>query len=176
MRDCPDAEMRDQLPAYVHGRLDASARAAVDAHLAGCADCVAEVELIRSLALALSAKLPVIDVSRVVAAFPHPAAASAAPAGVRWRVSRWSAAAVLLFMAGASSLVVLRATPDRPPVAGVTQTAAVSADAFSFAGGVSDLSMADLTQLLTDVEHLDAMPVAEPDDFAAGGAPAGVPR
>ena len=45
MRDCPDGAMRDQLPLYVSGRMDARARLAVDAHLACCADCTAEVAM-----------------------------------------------------------------------------------------------------------------------------------
>ena len=162
MRDCPNAEMRDQLPAYVHGRLDAVAQAAVEAHLAPCADCAAELELLRSLRSALSAALPVIDSQRIVAAVPQRGRAS--PASSRWGVTRWRAAAVLLFMAGASSLIVMSTTPtpDTGPV-----LRAATADAFSFAGGLSDLSEADLKQLLTEVDHMDAIPVEEPDD--AGG-------
>ena len=172
MRDCPNAEMRDQLPAYVHGRLDASARVAVEAHLATCADCAEEVELLRSLRSALGAKLPVVDAQRIVAALPKPGAATRS--GVRWTASRWRAAAVLLIMAGASSLVVIRTATDRTPDTGRTPAVAATADAFSFAGGIGDLSETDLKQLLSEVDHLDAMPVAEPDD--AGEAPAGVTR
>ena len=173
MRDCPNAEMRDQLPAYVHGRLDASARAAVEAHLAGCADCAAEIELLQSLAVALSAKLPVIDSRRIVAALPKPGASSRTL--VPWRLSRWRAAAVLVFMAGASTLVLLNRSPGRTPDTGPTPPAS-TADAFSFAGGVSDLSEADLKQLLSDVDHMDAMPVAESDDFGVGGTVPGASR
>lgn len=177
MRDCPNAEMRDQLPAYVHGRLDVSARAAVAEHLAGCADCAAEIELLQSLGAALSAKLPVIDSQRIVAALPKPGASSTTLAP--WRLSRWRAAAVLVFMAGASSLVLLNRSPSRTPDTGPTPPAA-SADAFSFAGGVSDLSEVDLKQLLSDVDHLDSMPVAESDDVGAGagagGTVSGAPR
>ena len=49
MRDCPDGAMRDQLPLYVSGRMDARARLAVDAHLACCADCTAEVAMLAAV-------------------------------------------------------------------------------------------------------------------------------
>lgn len=165
MRDCPNAELRDQLPAYVHGRLDAAARAAVDAHLAACADCAAEVELLRSLWASLSANLPAVDTEQIVAALPKAGVATAT--GVRWRATRWRAAAVLLFMAGASSVVLINTAPAVDPA---LTTATAAADAFSFAGGVSDLSDADLKQLLSDVDQLDALPAAEPDDVGEGAA------
>jgi anti-sigma factor RsiW len=40
--------MRDQLPLYVSGRLDDADQSKVEAHLQGCADCAAEVELLRA--------------------------------------------------------------------------------------------------------------------------------
>ena len=49
MNDCPNAEIRDQLPDLLHDRLDASARAAVTAHVASCVDCRDELELLRGV-------------------------------------------------------------------------------------------------------------------------------
>ena len=155
MRDCPNAEMRDQLPEFVSGRLGASARAAVEAHLAGCADCSAEVDLLRSLSTALvaaqSARAPRMDVERIVAALPAPRRARSA----WYRTTRWRAAAGLLLMAGASSFLWSDRTAPPAP------SEPVVADAMSFAGGVSDLSEAQLTALLGDMEKISSTPVVD---------------
>ena len=39
MSDCPNVEMRERLPEYLHGTLAASDRAALEAHLATCSEC-----------------------------------------------------------------------------------------------------------------------------------------
>ena len=71
MMDCSSAGIRDLLPEYAHGRLSAAERVAVEAHVAGCADCAAELSLVRAAASALSAA-PATDVARIVAALPAP--------------------------------------------------------------------------------------------------------
>ena len=71
MMDCSSAGIRDLLPEYAHGRLAAAERVAVEAHVAGCADCAAELSLVRAVASALSAA-PATDVARIVAALPAP--------------------------------------------------------------------------------------------------------
>ncbi len=55
MIDCPNGEMRDRLPDFVHDQLTASLRAEVSAHLAGCAACAAEVTLLHELRVTLRA-------------------------------------------------------------------------------------------------------------------------
>jgi hypothetical protein len=67
MTDCPRADIRDALPEWVHGRLDASAAAPVASHVAGCDVCAAEAELLRELNAAL-VPAPAIDASRIAAA------------------------------------------------------------------------------------------------------------
>src|SRR6266700_7256570 len=69
MRDCADGNMRDLLPGFVHGTLPHAERAVVAAHLEGCADCAAEVELIGHAANAFS--VPAVDVDRIVRALPQ---------------------------------------------------------------------------------------------------------
>ena len=86
INDCPNGDMRDLLPELVHGRLDDATRAAVQAHLAGCADCRAEVELIWGAARSLS-QVPKVDVRRIVAALPTPEAARARQARPTFRFS-----------------------------------------------------------------------------------------
>ena len=72
MTDCPNATVRDRLPDLLHGALDAPARAVVEAHVAGCADCASELALLRD-ARATFALAPQVDVAAIVAALPRPA-------------------------------------------------------------------------------------------------------
>jgi anti-sigma factor RsiW len=79
MTDCTNADVRDLLPGYAHGTLGAAERARVESHLAGCADCAAELSLIRAARRAL-APAPAVDVARIVAALPMAPARPAAGA------------------------------------------------------------------------------------------------
>lgn len=115
MTDCMNAEIRDQLPELVHDRLSAARRAEVLAHVAMCADCRDEIELLRAARAMFDAQTPRVDVSYVVNALP-----SAKPRTVRLERRRpvWSdwriAAAVTLIVAGGSSVAVMsrdRANP-----------------------------------------------------------------
>ena len=125
MNDCLSAEMRDVLPDVVHGRLDAVKLAEVEAHVASCDACAAELELLRAVVASMPI-VPAMDVQRIVAALPiaakqglllhrgngEPASEPARPVG-RSR-SMWSnpflraAAAVVIVAAGGLSLLVGR--------------------------------------------------------------------
>jgi hypothetical protein len=82
--------MRDLLPELVNGRLDAALQLAVEAHVAECAECAAEVTLLRSLRPALM-RAPVVDTQRIAAAVRAQSAASpqrgAARRGTPWRLA-----------------------------------------------------------------------------------------
>lgn len=157
MRDCENGEMRDQLPDWVHERLDADRARWVAAHVAGCADCTDEVALLRDIAVAWASATPHVNVSAIVAALPKPPARAGRQ--VRWyQRTQWRAAAALLVTTGVTSLAVLNRAPN---VALDTPTVV------EFAGGVGDLSDNQLKSLLKDIEKLDAMPVAETDGTTA---------
>ncbi|MEP7002250.1 MAG: zf-HC2 domain-containing protein [bacterium] len=104
MTDCPNADVRDLLPDLVHGRLDAESRALVETHVAACADCKAEVALLRDLRASLR-RSPRVDTAAIAAAVPAYRAPSRR-AWVGWR----TAAAITLLVAGGSSVVVMRRT------------------------------------------------------------------
>jgi anti-sigma factor RsiW len=104
MTDCPNADVRDLLPDLVNGRLDAESRAAVEAHIATCADCGAEVALLRDLRASLR-HTPRLDLSAIAAAVP----AYRPPARRSW-VGWRTAAAITLLVAGGSSVVLIRRT------------------------------------------------------------------
>ncbi|HVZ77544.1 MAG TPA: zf-HC2 domain-containing protein, partial [Gemmatimonadaceae bacterium] len=63
--------MRDLLPDLLNGTLDAGARAEVEAHVASCADCRAELDMLRAIRRA--APQPAVNVARIVSALPAPA-------------------------------------------------------------------------------------------------------
>jgi hypothetical protein len=72
MNDCGNAEMRDQLPDLLHGRLDESAYAVVTAHIETCVDCHEELELLRAVLSMAHARTPKIDIAAIVRALPTP--------------------------------------------------------------------------------------------------------
>lgn len=129
MNDCPNADIRDQLPDLLHERLDVSMRAAVMAHVDSCVDCRAELELLRGLHGMLVSRTPRVDINYVVSALPKRAAqpprvARRRPLWNDWRV----AAAVTLLAAGGGSFALLRQ--------GVTPTTADSV--FALAPSIGD--------------------------------------
>ena len=167
MRDCANGEMRDQLPDWVHGRLDADGARRVATHVAHCADCAEEVALLRDLANSMTASAPRVNVAAIVAALPKPPKARPRVIELRWyERTQFRAAAVLLFMAGATSYAVIS---RQPSTAGDLPIPA----AIGFAGGVADLSDGDLQSLLKDMDHLDATPAAEPEGGSAIAADLG---
>ncbi len=97
--NCRDIEPR--LGAYLDGELDAAERAAVEAHLAGCAECPALLERHRALQAAVRAELPAHRASdalraRVREALREAARRPAPRRTVPWRALGVAAAAVLV--------------------------------------------------------------------------------
>jgi putative zinc finger protein len=71
MTECLNAEMRDLLPDYLNGKLDAARTAEVRAHVVACDECAAELELLRIVAASAPAA-PSMDVTRIANAIPTP--------------------------------------------------------------------------------------------------------
>lgn len=69
MTRCNNREMRDLLPDFVHGQLDAACSAEVREHVASCAACAAELELLNEVVAGM-ATAPAMNVDRIVAALP----------------------------------------------------------------------------------------------------------
>ena len=102
MTDCPNAEIRDVLPDLVHGRLGAATRADVERHVLHCAECAAEVALLRELRSAFQAS-PRVDVAAITAAVP-----SYRRQGSRSWIGWRTAATITVLVAGGSSVAVLQ--------------------------------------------------------------------
>lgn len=143
MRDCPNVEMRERLPELMHGVLRANVAAEVRAHVAQCADCRAELELLERVRTVLVA--PAVDTSRVVPKLPRYRQPSVWTRVVRSPQLR-AAAAVLLMVGG---FVAVRQTRDRGALPDTTV-------AVSIATGAAELSIGDTFQDLTDAD-LSAM-------------------
>ena len=192
MTDCPNGEIRDLLPEYVHGSLDGAVRASVEAHLAGCGDCRAEVDLLRSLRRELD-RVPTIDVARIAAALPksRERARGRVPLVVAARGWRQAAAVAAIALGGLSYAVVRQRdstagrpvgpsstatviASDSPVTARAATSVAVSSAADTHhvasasvggelsAPSVAGLSDDDLDLLLKDMERFDVVPDAEP--------------
>jgi|GEM_PF-631743 len=79
MADCSRDDIRDLLPDLVHDQLEPEARARVEQHLAGCAECAAELDLLRAMR-ATAFATPDVDVDRIAAAVLDAMSAHGAPA------------------------------------------------------------------------------------------------
>jgi anti-sigma factor RsiW len=118
MVDCPNGDVRDLLPDFLHGRLEASRRAEVELHLAGCEACREELSLLRDLR-AMMGDGPRVRVDAIAAAIPPYRAPAPRSWATGWRV----AAAVAAIAVGGTSIALLRdrgsqkAPPATPQVA-----------------------------------------------------------
>jgi hypothetical protein len=121
MNDCANAEMRDRLPDVLHERLEPTVRAAVMAHVEGCADCREELELLRGVHAMLGKAAPRVDVGRIVEALPRQR-----PVRSRWMDWRVAAAAVVIVVGGTSATLMTRRgerlRPDTAAVVATTET------------------------------------------------------
>ena len=178
MIDCGNVEMRELLPEHMHGVLDAPTRARVDAHLAGCEPCRAELALLRQ-ARAAFGRAPRVDVARIARGLPAPGRARpmSASAGLGrrspalWRV----AATIAVFAVGGASVFVADRLAERPEGASVVATGetasarsvqSVQPAGLSFGGGFADLSDAELEQLLGTIEEAAVLPGVEPEPLS----------
>jgi anti-sigma factor RsiW len=180
MTDCPNIEIRDQLPDFVHDQLSAAAHAAVARHVATCPVCAAEVKLLRELRRELRAA-PSVDVERIVAALPAPSrvAPIRQPGRGGWRRLDWriAAAVVALIVGGGSAVVVT--SRARAPEVGATrvvedvparpQVQEVAAADLSIDADLGDASLVELEALLDELEAFDGLPAGEPEPPASPG-------
>lgn len=182
MNDCPRVEFRDRLPELVHERLDVVERAAVMAHVEGCDDCRAELELLRGMRAVL-AVAPRVDIGRIVQSIPSASPRLTMKPKRRLREWQLVAAGVVLFVGGVSLVTYertrggadsinvtssdLRAESTRIATGKTPDSAApgtaVTENELAIGGGLSDLTASELSNLLSDIEQLEPLPQTEPD-------------
>jgi hypothetical protein len=191
MTDCFNAEMRDRLPDLLRERLEASVRAAVMAHVDECDDCRAEMVLLRESHIVLSPRVRAVDVvaiSRIVIEKTRQPVRTR-PQPARWTDWRIAASVALLLVGAGSVALFVRSRPTPLPVAAVVDSPAVAPNVaspatvaaepvrpsesapvvtaasaeLSAAAPVGDLSESDLRALLDELDRIDAVPAAEPE-------------
>src|SRR5437870_551008 len=108
MIDCSNGDMRDLLPELVHDRLAPSERARIEAHVASCEACRAEVALLRALRATMG-RTPAIDVASIAAAIP----AYRAPVRRSWTGLR-AAAVIAAIAVGGTSVALIRHESSTP--------------------------------------------------------------
>jgi hypothetical protein len=186
MTDCLNETMRDLLPLLAHDALDGAEATAVRAHLASCASCEAELRTITAAAVLFAAATPRIDTAAILAKLPAAPVARPAlrlePAAKTsrafFRMPRYAlAAAASLMLMVTLSLTVLRpiffgVTPSVDIVTvdtgavdiAVQPTAPVGAEPVASLGGTEfkDLGVDELTQLLSELDQMEATIAAEP--------------
>src|SRR5438105_15697896 len=127
MSDCPNAEIRDQLPDFLHERLDEHSRAAVMAHVADCVDCHVELALLREARVALSplgvVSIDVASITRVVVERTRMPVSELPQRGVRWTDWRIAASIVALAL-GAGAVAIARGAHQQSAAAPVASVGA----------------------------------------------------
>lgn len=187
MNDCVNGDIRDVLPELVNGTLPAGDVARVQEHVRVCAECAAEVELLRTARAAMRLA-PAMDTARIAAAVQASAAqrlaARRAPAARVARIAGLSLVAVI----GALGVWSLRGSspaapeaPDAPVTAAgvgpdqpgaveqlqpIESRAAGAPVQLALGGDMSQLGDDDLLALLDEVPALEAMPGEEPASLA----------
>lgn len=162
MGDCINTEIRDALPDLIHERLDTSQRARVEAHVAACSDCAAELALVRRAAAVLTLGAPRMDARRIAAALPSGVRARRAgqPSLGRPRLYQLAAAVVLVVLGAGLVRMTVQSGRDSDPVVATAVGAPVSG--IAMVGGIEALDTEDLATLVASVESLEAAPAAEP--------------
>lgn len=188
MRDCEDGEMRDLLPLFARGKLPPADRARVDAHVAHCEACAAELEVLRAVSLAFS--VPALDAARIANALPVRRRASG---GVPFRrQSLWRIAASLtLMITGVATVMVVRQRAASNPAAataprdtggpaspggavpaasvassGAQPAAGAAEGGLGFGVSLSDLTDAQLETLLGSLDRIEANVPPDPEKMA----------
>lgn len=175
MTDCDNETMRDQLPLLAHDALGAEESARVRAHVASCASCAAELELITAARRVFEGATPQLDVAAIAAGLPVPQPTFAGRPVLRlerpthrrrFSFPRYAlAAAASLILVATLSVGALRSVFFGGIRADSVEVAAVepagTADILG-ADGLSELGSDELTALLAELEAMEATVAAEP--------------
>jgi hypothetical protein len=191
MSECTENEIRDALPDLLHGTLAAATRERIEAHVASCAPCREELEVLRTVKSA-AIFAPVINIESIVRRIPpHRTIVPAVERPATARIVSWLVAASLaIAVVGGGSLVLTRPyVPKDPPVVGTTPppgsittqripespatpksvspaettVSSVQPHALALAADVDGLSDGSLAQLMDEMSRFDALPAAEVD-------------
>jgi hypothetical protein len=150
-RQCDNVTMREMLPDLLHDRLSADVRASVQAHVNGCADCRAELELLRGVVAGVT--VPRVDVSRIASMInPYRRASFLVSAARSWPLR---AAAAVLLVAGTVTFIRNESLQPDSVVAAAPSGLAV--------GAFTDIPDQDLRALAAELSKLQAVTPTEPE-------------
>lgn len=176
MRDCSNGEVRDRLPELMHDRLEGEALAVVQTHVAACADCQAELALLKQIRGAAVA--PRVDTSRIVAALPRYRAMPAWRRAMGSAQLRAAAAAVVLLIGGYA--VVDRDRTDDSRRTPAAAAPAAAGQELAIGDSFQDLTDSDLAAVIENLGTLEAvtpeaaeeplLPISDNAARAGGGA------
>lgn len=184
MNDCVNGGIRDLLPELVSGTLPAGEALRVQEHVRVCADCAAEVELLRTARAAMRLAPP-MNTARIAAAVQASTSQRLAARRIPARVGRIAALSLVVVL-GAVGLWSARdstivgdpgvavtaaageaSTVVEQPVAVTQPPAATRAPVqLALGGDMSQLGDDQLVALMQEVAALDAMPGAEAASLA----------
>ena len=185
MNDCVNTEVRDALPDFVNNRLSGLDAVTMKEHIDSCADCQAEVALLREVR-ASAMLAPKIDASRIASVIP--AYGVIRPQRTVSRRPWLMAAAAAIVAIGGFAIANRPATNGAAPAVAVVapsaevaapveskSAASVSTEAvekpapkeidvasLSLVGSTDDLSDADLESLVAALDGIESVPAAEP--------------
>ena len=181
MTETTHEQIRDLLPDALHGTLDAERATIVESHLHGCAECAAEMRVLRMVMDAPSFA-PMIDAVKVSSAIlPYGGVPAERPRArpLVWQTALAVAAVVLV----AVTLMIRGTAAPLPPVAQprvasvpapvtsapataepvVTAKATPPVKELQVAVGLDGLSDGSIAQLSRELDGLDGLPSAEPE-------------
>ncbi|MGI8619013.1 MAG: zf-HC2 domain-containing protein [Gemmatimonadaceae bacterium] len=178
-----NGDIRDVLPELVSGTLPAADLLRIQDHIRACADCAAEVELLRTARAAMRLA-PTMNTARIAAGVQASTAQRLAARRIPARVARMAGVSLIVVL-GAIAVWTMRDAPnDAPreitpvatklPAAGsetsiVASVAAVDEPRIakgptqlSLGGDISQLDDDELLALVDELSGLEAMPGEEP--------------
>ncbi len=180
MNDCVNGDIRDVLPELVSGTLPAADLARVQDHIRACADCAAEVELLRTARAAMRLA-PTMNTTRIAAGVQASTAQRLAARRIPARVARMASVSLIVVL-GAIGLWASRDTPREaspvavqpsaggagisaaPGVAGAVEEPrpAQGPTQLALGGDMSQLDDDELLALMDELSGLEAIPGEEP--------------
>jgi anti-sigma factor RsiW len=191
MTDITHEEVRDALPDLIHGNLDAEQRAVLENHLRSCAECASEMRVLQMVKDAPSFA-PMVDAVKIASVIPPYGGVPVERPRISTRVWQMAAFATVAVALIAVTLVSRGTQTPAPtptpavvvstPVAGAAPSAtptsvpaqnAVKPPAVKPArelqvAGLDGLSDGSVEQLARELDGLDGLPSAEPENLGVG--------
>lgn len=189
MTDVTHEEIRDSLPDMIHSTIDGERRRLIEDHLRACAECATEMRVLQMVkdAPSFAPMIDAVKVSSLILPYVRIPSTSSKPSTRVWQTLAAVAAVVVVAVtvmsrdsnefgrpaAPASQVAVAPSVVPTPagvatrtdsPSAGVVNTAPKIRE-LQVAVGLDDLSDGSVAQLASELDGLDGLPSAEPENL-----------